>query len=225
VWKVTQQQIAIDLKDFDLQETCNSNPRPKTASNPKGAGRRKGTKGKRKAAPKHDKAREVVRPLVEAGEPVPRDKLAAEQGLTHNAIQRAEIAEHARLEALADPEIDVTTLSMTAQQKIAAGERQMRRRLEADYAARLRGLDEEVRQQVLTRNKEYLAKLNAMEDEAAETKRTYREFMDRQKKIFTKDEYRLLVMCVHADAAISEDKRNEATRLLLVKRFALTGEK
>jgi hypothetical protein len=223
---VSQDTIKRDLADFDLTKIVNS-PRPKTARNPKGAGRRKGTKGKRKkqASPKHDKARDVVRPLVEAGEAINRDKLAAEHGLTHGAIQRAEIAERARLEAMADPIIDPSTLSMTAQQKIAAAQRQMRRHLEAEHAARLHGLAEEVRQQVLTRNKEYLATLNKMEEEAASTKRLYREFMDQQAKIFSKDEYRLIVMCVHADASISDEKRNEATRMLIAKRFALTGEK
>jgi transposase len=193
-------------------------------------GMRTGKDGKKRSQPRRKKpkhAREVedraARMKLDEGKTY--EEVTAATGVSEGTLTKAVAREEGLREAQADLKIDVTTLSMTAQQKLATGERQMRRRLDAEYAARIRNLDEEVRQQVLTRNREYLAKLNAMEDEAAETKRTYREFMDRQKKIFTKDEYRLVVMCVHADASISDEKRNEATRLLIAKRFALTGEK
>jgi hypothetical protein len=178
-----------------------------------------------KRMPKLDEAVRILRPLYEAGTPFNEKTMLKEHGISHGTLAAAVAYLKGHHEATSEPIIDITTLSKTAQEKLAAAQRQIRRHLEAEHAARLYGLAEEVRQQVLTRNKEYLATLNKMEEEAAETKRTYREFMDRQKKIFSRDEYRLVVMCVHADAAISEDKRNEATRLLLAKRFALTGEK
>jgi hypothetical protein len=48
--------------------------------------------------------------------------------------------------------------------------------------------------------------------------------MDQQKKVFTVDQFKLILMCLHPDGDRSPEKRAEGFRLLNAKRFALTGE-
>src|SRR5262245_3208585 len=72
--------ISNDLADFNFPE-IGKIKQPKTARNPKGAGRPKGSKSKRPRV-KQDVARRRVGPTVEAGEAVSRKKLAGELGVS-----------------------------------------------------------------------------------------------------------------------------------------------
>ena len=98
-----------------------------------------GSKRKREAKPMpaHDLAREIVRPYVERGETISRDELAAKHGLTPGTIQRAEIAERAIKQALADPSIKPETLSSSAKEKLDAAIRQHKKRLDQEFNQRV----------------------------------------------------------------------------------------
>ncbi len=216
-WRVSQRQISEDLKDLSLEETSKP-PRPKGG---RPMGKRKGSPRQPKVPPQD--AETIASMILDRGM---TDKQAQEAtGWSSTVVRTAVAKEQGRREAEAAPPIEAAALPLSAQAKLAAARRQMQRALNAEHAARMAAIDEEVRLKLLERTKERLAMLDAMETEARETKDLYQTFMARQKKIFSKDEFRLIVMCVHADASISADKRNDATRLLIASRFALTGEK
>jgi transcriptional regulator len=209
---VSQPTIAGDLADFDLSELDKSNQ--KTTTNPKGSGRRKGTKGKRKAAPTHDRAREVVRPLVEAGEPINREKLAAEHGLTQGAIQRAELAERARLEVMADPVIDPATLSMSMKAKFDAAIRQHKKNLAQRF-------DQEVSDRVVKWAEETGIK------HFVEQYDKIRYMIERRGGVMTSRQYALVLSCLHPDSrkSLSDEKMAEAFRIFAPLKIKLCDNK
>ena len=98
-------------------------------------------------------------------------ELRAENGRLRNAARQAEaLIEQLQAELKARPNVTsaevapgvVITpdmLSLTSQQKLEVAKRVMERKLNAEHAARMRNLNEEVRQCVLQEGKEYISKL------------------------------------------------------------------
>jgi len=168
-------------------------------------------KKRRMPAPKHDKAREVVRPLVEAGKSVSRHQLAADHGLTHGAIQRAEIAERARHEAAADPIIDPATLSLSMQKKNEIWRRQEKKRLEIEIDMRLRNEQRERLEELV------LPSLNKRRAE-------YEKVIKARKGPLSKTQYRLVERCLHPDNSASAELRSEAFQMFRGKKLVLVAE-
>lgn len=198
---ISQQQVSKDLAGLQL----GSKP-----ARPKG-GR---PKGNRKPAPRHDMARDIVRPLVEAGETVSRERLAAEHGLTRGAIQRAEIAERARQETLANPYIDPATLTPSARAKLEAATRQMQRRLQGEFESVVaERLAEALGDLILSRY--------------GELKRLYEGVLNRRARgVMKADEYRLIASVLHPDSrnATSPDRLAKAFAAFQRHRLALVDE-
>jgi hypothetical protein len=104
----------------------------KTASNPKGAGRPKGTKHK---APKpHDEADRIIA-AHDSNPDKTYTEIAAEVGVTARTVRREIEQENIRREAQAD--IDPATLSMTAQAKLDLAIKQHIRKLDHDFMTRV----------------------------------------------------------------------------------------
>jgi ParB-like chromosome segregation protein Spo0J len=128
---VSQKTISLDLANY----TQGINQKPtKTASNPKGAGRPKGKpKTRAERAPKAIEREEKVAVLMDAG--LPAAKIAERVGLGVRAVNQA--MEHVQIKREAEAEIDPSTLSITAQEKLATAIRQHQRKLDAAFEQRV----------------------------------------------------------------------------------------
>jgi hypothetical protein len=128
-------------------------------------------------------------------------------------------------QAKAEPQIDpATTLSMSAQQKLEATIRQHKRKADAEHAARLHGVDEEVRLRVVAEGKDYLAMLEEKQAKAQASEKLWREMINGHKPPFTIDQFKTILMCLHPDGERTADKLAQAFRLFNGKRVQLTGK-
>jgi hypothetical protein len=180
-------------------------------------GKRESTRGR--ATPQLDKACAIIRKKIEANEPINQKKLQAEYGISHVTFDMAITAEMARKKLLdSEPIIDPTTLPKTAQAKLAAALRQQQREQTQIFEQR-------VAAEYQKRFDKHFPDMQKRYNEAYQAKSDYERFLGQQKKIMTRAEFMLLMMCVHDDPNVSAAKRTEAAQLLNAKRFALTGEK
>lgn len=85
--------------------------------------------------------------------------------------------------------------------------------------------EERIRQGVLERNKDYLARLEKMEKEARDQFSTYTKLINGHRPIFTEDQFKAIWACLHPDNSASNDKREAAFRIFTEARFLLTGKK
>ncbi len=184
---------------------------PKAATKP-------GNSKERKPPKRHDRTDEVIA-LTDAGGS--RPEVAETTGLSERTVRRIVEAETLRREA--ETEVDPATLSMSAQKKLEVALRQHRQKLEAEYAARQRDLNEEVRLRVIAENKDYLAMVQEKEAKARADETLWREMMNKHKPLFTADEFRTILMCLHPDGQRTADKLAEAFRLFNAKKVPLTG--
>jgi len=144
----------------------------------------------------------------------------AAQSMEHVRIARA--AEASVLNKL---DIDPDSLSLSAQAKLEATKRMLERKLNAEYAARMRNIDEEVRQRVLSEGKEYLAYLQEERKTANTTIELYRERINNNKPLFSPGQFKTILMCLHPDGERTAEKLSDAFRLFNGKKLQLTGEK
>jgi hypothetical protein len=166
------------------------------------------------------RAREIVRPLVAAGKSIDYNKLGKEHGMAHVTFEKA-----TRLETvLLHETTKIESLSKTAKDKLEIAKRMIERKLKAEHALRMRGLDEEVRKKVVERSKDHVARLDELEAKARDSERMYRN-MIQHKVIFTSDQFRTILMCLHPDGERTTTKLAEAFRLFNGKKSQLTGEK
>lgn len=121
-------------------------------------------------------------------------------------------------------EIEPATLPKTAHEKLEAAKRQIERKLNAEHAARMAQIDEEVRQRVLRDGKEYRVRLEKIEESARINEKFYRDMIANHKAIFTIDQFKLIVSCLHSDsrASASAERLNEAFVLFNAKKLQLT---
>jgi hypothetical protein len=126
----------------------------------------------------------------------------------------------ALLTATINPEIDLKTLSKTAQNKVGVAIRQHQKKLDREFELR-------VQAEVKQRNQKAFPVLDKIQKEAYANEKLYREFMQKQKKIMTMDEYTLVCSLLHPDSRISasEERLRRAFQMFEPKVFALTGEK
>lgn len=167
--------------------------------------------------PTLDKAREVVAAVIAKGEPIRARKLAEEHGISHVTVETAAAVEKAVAEAKAEakseaqtkfeaPAIDIASLSPSARERFEAAKRQMERKVESDFNARVSEATEKfINEHILPLYKKRL-------DDADRIRNAYRGIMTRQ-------EYNLLLSCLHPDsrASVSDERLSEAFQLLRSK--------
>ena len=202
--KVSRRTVGEDLGDLG------ESPKSKTATNPKGAGRPK-------------KVRQPKPPGVkQAQRSIDLDADTWEQVKARAATANMPAAKFigALLTATINPEIDLTTLSKTAQNKVSAAIRQHQKKLDREFESLVQG---EVKTRMATAN----ASTTAARNEAFKQEKFYREFMAKQKKIMTVAEFTLVCSLLHPDSRISasEERLRRAFQMFEPKKFALTGEK
>lgn len=176
-------------------------------------------------ADKYQKARERVRESIVAERTLNTKAVATELDVSVDTVERAALAEQARVEVLEELSVDPDTLAPSAKAKLEVAKRMMERKLKIEHAARMSALDEEVRQRVLADGKKYLDRLNAMEEKAAKTVALYQEFINNRQPIFTEEQFKMIMKCLQPGMTPEEKTKNESCRIFLEKRFQLTGKK
>jgi len=175
--------------------------------------------------PVEERARVIVRELIEAGLPINPHKLQRQHGISHYMFDAARAAERARIEALEALDVDPTALKPTAKAKVEIAKRHAVKEATADVAKRMRELDEEVRRRVLAESKGHLEYLAQEREEARQSEALYRELINNHKPPLTAEEFRLVLMCLHPDGERSEAKLQAAFLAFNAKKLQLTGQK
>jgi len=121
---------------------------------------------------------------------------------------------------LADPIIDPKTLPKTTQEKLAIALRQQQRAQKAEFESR-------VAAEYTARVRKTFPDLDKMEREAREEKRLYERLRRESKKLGTMSDWNNLMFCLHPDTrrTASDEKFDAALRWVMLKKFAITGEK
>jgi len=199
----TKKTISKDLEGVDLLPDVTNQKHAKTASNPKGGGRPIGSKKpksdkpKVRATPKHDKARDIVRPMVEAGEPVNSRKLEKEHGISHVHFESAINSERAAKAAREEPRVERSELSLTAQQKLDVVIKAEKKRLLADFEqaveARVKEARDRIEAQVPAAWRERLAEADRV--------------MARRKGVIPFKLFRRLLAALHPDRVSGEEAK------------------
>jgi len=121
---VAQSTITEDLRNLS---TVDKSKPAKTASNPKGAGRPKGSR----KPPAPPRGADAVVALADQG--LSTKDIAAETGVSERQVRRAIEEEALVRKGRKDAEIDRSALSLTAQQKLDAAIRQAKRKLDLEF--------------------------------------------------------------------------------------------
>jgi hypothetical protein len=173
---------------------------------------------KQKPAPGREKARQAVRELVEAGQPVPSEKIAAELGISPASVERAGVAERARLETLEELKVDPSTLSMSAQAKLESAIRQRMKELNAEFEIRVAA---EVKERVERRIDEYWMPKHQKQLEDAER------IIKGRRGLMPRADYVKILACLHPDRVdpTLKDRFSEAFNLFKLQEVVLVSEK
>lgn len=196
---VSQKTISLDL---DGVYTSGINSERQSKRGRVNEGRPKGsTKKSQEVEEKHNKVREL------AGQGMSPSQIAPQVDLTPRMVDRVlEVKraeekgeEKGRREALADPPIDPSTLSMSAQQKFDAAVRQHKARLDANFRFA-------VDQEVIKRIDEIV--LPHWKEKIAEAQTLY----EKRRALMDKDTFNTIRRALHPDSrqSISDKKLGEA---------------
>jgi uncharacterized protein YerC len=190
---VSQRQISRDLEDFNLDAKSKLKP-AKTASNPKGSGRPKGTNSRRRKNTGPDAA-EAAKAIIDGKT---YKEAESDSGLSNTVLRAAVAREEGRREA--EPTITADMLSMTAQQKLDLAIRQHKRKLDAEFVDSVAA---ECRKQM---DEIWLPDCQKRLDQAEELLKS------RIKGAMPRAKYRIILSCLHADSrkSVSEGRLNEA---------------
>jgi IS30 family transposase len=208
---VSKATISGDLRNCSTIEQFKP---AKSDTNPKGAGRPKGrTTGPQPQRRKNTPTTEqhIASMVLDGGKSYDEAKNAA--GVSAQVVIKSVAREEGRREAQADPVIDPATLPKTAQAKLAAAERQQRKRLDIEFQQR-------VTDRVQQALGDILAALKAREAQARLVMRT-------RKGIMQREIYRLILSCLHPDsrANVSNEKLAEAFQAFRKLELLLVAEK
>jgi hypothetical protein len=188
--------------------------------------KRTGKDGRTRKQPKRKTAPEKFSAAVQSRQHGKTQAEAAkEAGL--GSVQTVKIAEaydQGRAELLDELNIDPKTLAPSAQAKLEAAKRMMERKLNAEHAARMCELNEEVRKRVLTEGKEYIERMKVLEEKAWQDEKHWREMINNHKPPFTPEQFKTILMCLHPDGQRTQEKLSHAFRLFNNKKLQLTGK-
>lgn len=194
---VSQRTISEDLRN--LEAPSKSKP-AKSASNPKGAGRPKGSAARARRKNETASAEHAAAQILD-GE-WDYSQAEKETGLSNTPLRAAVAREEGRREAKAEPDIDPKSLSLTAQQKFEIVIRQHKRKLDAEFVDRVAA---ECRKQM---DELWLPDCQKLLNQAEELLKS------RTKGAISRAKYRIILSCLHADSrkSVSDERLNEAFR-------------
>ncbi len=205
-WEGTDKSDQESVRFDTVIRLIQAPPEPKAKS---GGGGRRG----KAPSPQRDKARDIVRPLVEAGLPISENKLHHEHGLAEISFREAVSLERGRLEGLQEAAesgpIDTSVLGKTAQDRFATLERRLRAQLEAEFSDRVqRGITKHIEEYVMPTYKEKLEKA---------------ELLMKIGKPFTNAQFISILRALHPDSSNAEN-RQAAFVLMKAKEVLLRPE-
>jgi IS30 family transposase len=191
---VSHQTVGRDLETLSIVDNVKGQGKD-TRGRKKSTGRPKGSSKKRET-PVLDRARNIVRPLIHTDQPTHSRKLQNEHGISHVQFEAAIAVEKAQKE---EPQIDASTLSMSAQEKLDIAIRQEKKKLMLEFAKRV---SDDVRRRI----DEIV--LPHWKDQIDEAKKLY----DRRRALMTKDTFNTIRRALHPDSrnSISDKKLSEA---------------
>jgi DNA-binding transcriptional regulator YhcF (GntR family) len=166
-----------------------------------------------KKTPATDTAFEFIAAARKSGAELPGKKqLAKDLGVSHMAVEKAIDRLDQNPEAGELPPAD-TVLSKTAQEKLDAYKRQQDRDFEYRVQIEARRLNMEFVNDALKRWEERIIKFEKQ--------------LAHRSGVMKAAEYKIVMMCCHPDTGpnVSDDRRNEATRILTEHRLKLMDEK
>jgi hypothetical protein len=168
----------------------------------------------RKISPFRESAKYIIRAYKEEHGVYPSVKEAVElTGFSRIVVETAldvVIAEEGKI-----PEIKYTKKQIY---QLEAKLKILSKKLENEF-------NERVRLKMLEQNKDYLSKLERLQKEASEKYSRYTDLINNYKPIFSEDEFRTIIACLHPDNSASKEKRETAFYAFNMKRFQLTGKK
>jgi hypothetical protein len=162
-----------------------------------------------KPARAREKATHAIERREQAGEPVTREAIVEEAGVSRGVADSALAAHHAK--ASADYSEDIV-LSMSAEERFQAKVRAFRKNFDYEVETKARAMHQQWYEESMKHWNERLTKF--------ERQLAFRP------GVMKAAEYRTLMLCCHPDTApnASEAKRNEATRILTEYRLKLMSE-
>jgi len=145
------------------------------------------------------------------------EQIAKEVGLNGRAVRHVIERETARRKAVADaePEIDVRTLSLSAQKKVELAVRQQAQQIAAEYQRRFA---DEIKQHLEDTVMPHYREMEKRYHDLSES---------RTKGIMDRKTFRLIWSCLHTDSrkSVSDEKLNEAFHLFSRMETKLMSEK
>jgi len=212
--KATATNVSVE-KRVGKDGKARKQPKPKTPKPP--AQPRTGRRGE--SMPQLDRACVIVRPLIEAKKTFNCHALETEHGISHYTFDAAVAAEKARLKTLAEL-FDAAAMEHFTDKgalRIDDAIRIHKARLDKNFEQQVR---EEVLRRIEAANDSMRANNKELRAEIFRLERTIE-----RGKIFTIDEYRAIIRCLHPDSTPSSEIKNKAFLIFEPKKFALTGEK
>jgi hypothetical protein len=85
--------------------------------------------------------------------------------------------------------------------------------------------DERVRQAMLQKNEAFRSGLEKLKIEAQRKFDLYEGLVNKHKPLYTEAEFTTIIMCLHPDNSASKEKRDEAFKLVNLKKLQLMGKK
>lgn len=208
---VAERTISRDLGNSDIGS---ESTRPKSATNPKGAGRpKKGTKNRTKKDTQYKQAQKERAAELFLDQGLTRIEAAATTGIAQSSVLLAVERERGRREAV--PEIALASFSMTMQQKLEAWKRQQIKRLDIEYEQKRRDdIEHYLNETGLPAARERFSKMLRDIEYA------------RRDGIMNRLDYMKIIKCLHTDtrSTISDELLNEAFTLFSRLRPMLLSE-
>ena len=130
-------------------------------------------------------------------------------------------------------DVSVSTVTEAARDIKAGASTSYTKAQDHQVEARIRMLDkareaefnERVRLAMLEKNKAFRTVLEQSKREANEKSERYERILNNYKPIFTEEEYRNILICLHPDNSASKERREAAFRAFSVMKLQLTGKK
>jgi hypothetical protein len=168
--------------------------------------------GKSTSAPKpHYKEAAIVAALDQG---LTQAEIAKETGVGQRQVRHVVEREKVKRQAQANPNVDAATLSMTAQQRLDAAIRQHKRELDIEYEVRMRAeIQKHLREVVLP----------SWEEKVEHAERVLK---SNRWGVFSRDEYRMILSCLHPDSrgSVSDKRLREAFEAFKAKERLLITE-
>lgn len=193
-----------------------------TTEKVKGRDNKSYAKRKTKAPKKHYAEKDIV---AARDRGLSLHRISKETGIGKRQVRHVVEREAACREAIeqAEPEIDAKVLSMSAQHKLDTARRQIMREMEEQYSERWRN---EIGAHIKKLKEEMVPTWEKEVKSARIAEQNYRKLINDRKPIFSIEQFRLIIMCLHPDTygQRSTEQVERAFDWFNKRKFQLTGQ-